>query len=140
MLSTLAFTMITFLYGFGKFTKFNEIRKILFHLLIYHILKNTLADEHLNWLEQKFNEEHFTYTKFKTDIYEVSLAEDNTQLYHAMKQSDYNVLAKVLQWEPLTVHNNESYILMKEIDDHFIGTFYDKEKEIVLHLLKTLYI
>ena len=42
--------------------------------------------------------------------------------------------------EPLTVHNNESYILMKEIDDHFIGTFYDKEKEIVLHLLKTLYI
>ncbi|PEC85156.1 ABC transporter permease [Bacillus cereus] len=128
MLSTLAFTMITFLYGFGKFTKFNEIRKNPFPFTYLSHTENTLGDEHLNWLEQKFNEEHFTYTKFKTDIYEVSLAEDNTQLYHAMKQSDYNVLAKVLQWEPLTVHNNESYILMKEIDDHFIGTFYDKEK------------
>lgn len=128
MLSTLAFTMITFLYGFGKFTKFNEIRKNPFPFTYLSHTENTLADEHLNWLEQKFNEEHFTYEKFKTDIYEVSLAEDNTQLYHAMKQSDYNVLAKVLQWEPLTVHNNESYILMKEIDDHFIGTFYDKEK------------
>lgn len=128
MLSTLAFTMITFLYGFGKFTKFNEIRKNPFPFTYLSHTENTLGDEHLNWLEQKFNEEQFTYEKFKTDIYEVSLAEDNTQLYHAMKQSDYNVLAKVLQWEPLTVHNNESYILMKEIDDHFIGTFYDKEK------------
>ncbi|MED0873850.1 ABC transporter permease [Bacillus mobilis] len=128
MLSTLAFTMITFLYGFGKFTKFNEIRKNPFPFTYLSHTENTLANEHLNWLEQKFNEEQFTYEKFKTDIYEVSLAEDNTQLYHAMKQSDYNVLAKVLQWEPLTVHNNESYILMKEIDDHFIGTFYDKEK------------
>ena len=128
MLSTLAFTMITFLYGFGKFTKFDEIRKNPFPFTYLSHTENTLADEHLNWLEQKFNEEQFTYEKFKTDIYEVSLAEDNTQLYHAMKQSDYNVLAKVLQWEPLTVHNNESYILMKEIDDHFIGTFYDKEK------------
>ncbi|AXY06454.1 ABC transporter permease [Bacillus thuringiensis LM1212] len=128
MLSTLAFTMITFLYGFGKFTKFNEIRKNPFPFTYLSHTENTLSDDHLNWLEQKFNEEQFTYEKFKTDIYEVSLAEDNTQLYHAMKQSDYNVLAKVLQWEPLTVHNNESYILMKEIDDHFIGTFYDKEK------------
>ncbi|MEI5914532.1 ABC transporter permease [Bacillus sp. RA(2023)] len=128
MLSTLAFTMITFLYGFGKFTKFNEIRKNPFPFTYLSHTENTLGDEHLNWLEQKFNEEQFTYEKFKTDIYEVSLAEDNTQLYHVMKQSDYNVLAKVLQWEPLTVHNNESYILMKEIDDHFIGTFYDKEK------------
>ena len=39
MLSTLAFTMITFLYGIGKFTKFDEIRKTLSRLLIYHILK-----------------------------------------------------------------------------------------------------
>ena len=39
MLSTLAFTMITFLYGFGKFTKFDAIRKTLFLLHIYHILK-----------------------------------------------------------------------------------------------------
>ena len=39
MLSTLAFTMITFLYGFGKFTKFDAIRQNPFRLRIYHILK-----------------------------------------------------------------------------------------------------
>ena len=128
MLSTLAFTMITFLYGFGKFTKFNEIRKNPFPFTYLSHTENTLGDEHLNWLEQKFNEEQFTYEKFKTDIYEVSLAEDNTQVYHVMKQSDYNVLANALNLDPLIVKNNESYILMKEIDDHFIGTFYDKEK------------
>ncbi|MDR2992903.1 MAG: ABC transporter permease [Bacillus cereus] len=129
MLSTLAFTMITFLYGFGTFTKFNEIRKNPFPFTYLSHTENTLADEHLNWLVQQFNKEQFTYEKFKTDIYEVSLAEDNTQLYHAMKQSDYNVLAHALNFDPLTVKNNESYILMKEIDDHFIGTFYDKEKK-----------
>ncbi|MBG9838997.1 MULTISPECIES: ABC transporter permease [Bacillus cereus group] len=137
MLSTLAFTMITFLYGFGKFTKFDEIRKNPFPFTYLSHTENTLGDEHLKWLEQKFNEEQFSYEKFKTDIYEVSLAEDNTQHYHVMKQSDYNVLAKVLQWEPLTVHNNESYILIKEIDDHFIGTFYDKEKKDSLTLTQS---
>ena len=80
MLSTLAFTMITFLYGFGKFTKFDAIRQNPFPFTYLSHTENTLADEHLNWLEQKFNEEHFTYTKFKTDIYEVSSAEDNTTL------------------------------------------------------------
>ncbi|MES5941051.1 MULTISPECIES: FtsX-like permease family protein [Bacillus] len=129
MLSTLAFTMITFLYGFGKFTKFDEIRRNPFPFTYLSHTENTLADEHLNWLKQKFNEEQFTYKQFKTDIYEVSSAEETPQLYYAMKQSDYNVLANALNFDPLTVKNNESYILMKEIDDHFIGTFYDKEKK-----------
>lgn len=70
MLSTLAFTMITFLYGFGKFMKFDTVRENPFPFTYLSHTENTLADEHLNWLEQKFNEEHFTYTKFKTDIYE----------------------------------------------------------------------
>ena len=39
MLSTLAFTMITFLYGFGKFMKFDTVRENPFPLHIYHILK-----------------------------------------------------------------------------------------------------
>ena len=76
MLSTLAFTMITFLYGFGKFTKFDEIKKNPFPFTYLSHTENTLADEHLNWLEQKFNDEHFTYEKFKTDIYEVSSGEE----------------------------------------------------------------
>ncbi|EJQ46161.1 Uncharacterized protein BWINRASL_04693 [Bacillus mycoides] len=134
MLSTLAFTMITFLYGFGKFTKFDAIRQNPFPFTYLSHTENTLADQHLNWLEQKFNEEHFTYTKFKTDIYEVSSAEENPQLYYAIKQSDYNILAKALNWEHLNVKNNESYILLKDIDDQFIGTIYDKEKNDTLTL------
>lgn len=134
MLSTLAFTMITFLYGFGKFTKFDAIRQNPFPFTYLSHTENTLADEHLNWLEQKFNEEHFTYMKFKTDIYEVSSAEDNTQLYYAIKQSDYNVLAKALNWETLTVNKNESYILMKDLDDQVIGTLHNKEQKNTLTL------
>ncbi|PKJ57545.1 ABC transporter permease [Bacillus sp. SN10] len=134
MLSTLAFTMITFLYGFGKFTKFDAIRQNPFPFTYLSHTENTLADEHLNWLEQKFNEEHFTYTKFKTDIYEVSSAEYNTQLYYAIKQSDYNVLAKALNWETLTVNKDESYILMKDLDDQVIGTLHNKEQKNTLTL------
>ncbi|KHG47345.1 ABC transporter permease [Bacillus anthracis] len=134
MLSTLAFTMITFLYGFGKFTKFDAIRENPFPFTYLSHTENTLADEHLNWLEQKLNEEHFTYTKFKTDIYEVSSAENNTQLYYAIKQSDYNVLAKALNWETLTVNKNESYILMKDLDDQVIGTLHNKEQKNTLTL------
>lgn len=134
MLSTLAFTMITFLYGFGKFTKFDAIRENPFPFTYLSHTENTLADEHLNWLEQKFNEEHFTYTKFKTDIYEVSSAENNTQLYYAIKQSDYNVLAKALNLEKLTVNKNESYILMKDLDDQVIGTLHNKEQKNTLTL------
>ena len=134
MLSTLAFTMITFLYGFGKFMKFDTVRENPFPFTYLSHTENTLADEHLNWLEQKFNEEHFTYTKFKTDIYEVSSAEDNTQLYYAIKQSDYNVLAKALNFEKLTVNKNESYILMKDLDDQVIGTLHNEEKKNTLTL------
>ncbi|XLP21280.1 FtsX-like permease family protein [Bacillus toyonensis] len=134
MLSTIAFTMITFLYGFGKFTKFDAIRQNPFPFTYLSHTENTLADEHLNWLEQKFNEEHFTYTKFKSDIYEVSSAEDNTQLYYAIKQSDYNVLAKALNWETLAVNKDESYILMKDLDDQVVGTIHTKEKKNTLTL------
>ncbi|MGW8750773.1 FtsX-like permease family protein [Bacillus wiedmannii] len=134
MLSTLAFTMITFLYGFGKFTKFDAIRQNPFPFTYLSHTENTLADEHLNWLEQKFNEEHFTYKKLKTDIYEVSSAEENPKLYYAIKQSDYNILAKALNWETLTVNKNESYILLKDLDDQVIGTLHNQEKKNTLTL------
>ncbi|MFK4416232.1 MULTISPECIES: ABC transporter permease [Bacillus] len=134
MLSTLAFTMITFLYGFGKFTKFDAVRENPFPFTYLSHTENTLADEHLNWLEQKFNEEQFTYKQFKTDIYEVSSAEENPKLYYTIKQSDYNILAKALNWEHLNVKNNESYILMKDIDDQFIGTIYDTDRKDILTL------
>ncbi|HHT7188114.1 TPA: FtsX-like permease family protein [Bacillus cereus] len=134
MLSTLAFTMITFLYGFGKFSKFDEIKENPFPFTYLSHTENTLTAEHLNWLEQKFHEEQFTYEKFKTDIYEVSLAEDNKQLYYAIKQSDYNVLAKALNWETLTVNKNESYVLIKDLDAQVIGSLHDRVKNKTLTL------
>ncbi len=47
-------------------------------------------------MQKFFNEEHFTYDKFRTDMCKLSSAEDITQLYYAIKQSDYNVLANAL--------------------------------------------
>ncbi|MBJ8111823.1 ABC transporter permease [Bacillus cereus group sp. N6] len=134
MLSTLAFTMITFLYGFGKFTKFDAVRENPFPFTYLSHTENTLADEHLNWLKQKFNEEQFTYKQFKTDIYEVSSAEETPQLYYAIKQSDYNILAKALNWENLHVKNNESYILIKDLDNQVFETLHDQKTRNALTL------
>ncbi|MDP7992675.1 ABC transporter permease [Bacillus sp. MHSD_36] len=134
MLSTLAFTMITFLYGFGKFTKFDAIRENPFPFTYLSHTENTLADEHLNWLKQKFNEEQFSYKQFKTDIYEVSSAEENQQLYYAIKQSDYTILAKALNWENLHVKNNESYVLIKDLDNQVFETLHDQKTRNALTL------
>lgn len=134
MLSTLAFTMITFLYGFGKFTKFDAVRENPFPFTYLSHTENTLADEHLNWLKQKFNEEQFAYTQFKTDIYEVSSAEEPPHLYYAIKQSDYNILAKALHWENLHVKNNESYVLIKDLDNQVFETLHDQKTRNTLTL------
>ncbi|QIW19102.1 ABC transporter permease [Bacillus thuringiensis] len=134
MLSTLAFTMITFLYGFGKFTKFDAVRENPFPFTYLSHTENTLADEHLNWLKQKFNEEQFTYKQFKTDIYEVSSAEETPQLYYAIKQSDYNILAKALNWENLHLKNNESYVLIKDLDNQVFETLHDQKTRNALTL------
>lgn len=134
MLSTLAFTMITFLYGFGKFTKFDAVRENPFPFTYLSHTENTLADEHLNWLKQKFNEEQFAYTQFKTDIYEVSSAEETPHLYYAIKQSDYNILAKALNWENLHVKNNESYVLIKDLDNQVFETLHDQKTRNTLTL------
>ncbi|KAA0762249.1 ABC transporter permease [Bacillus sp. SH5-2] len=134
MLSTLAFTMITFLYGFGKFTKFDAVRENPFPFTYLSHTENTLADEHLNWLKQKFDEEQFTYKQFKTDIYEVSSAEESPQFYYAIKQSDYNILAKALNWENLHLKNNESYVLIKDLDNQVFETLHDQKTRNTLTL------
>ena len=48
-------------------------------------------------------------------------------------------LLKALNLEKLTVNKNESYILMKDLDDQVIGTLHNEERKILLHLLKTIY-
>ncbi|MGU3368802.1 FtsX-like permease family protein [Bacillus mycoides] len=115
MLSTIAFTMITFLYGFGKFTKLDVTRSSPFPFSYFSYDANPFANEHLTWLEQQLQKENFSYKKIKADLYETPLKEDEgvtayNDIY-AMKQSDYNRLAASLRMKQLFLSDNEAYVL-----------------------------
>ncbi|MDC7747802.1 ABC transporter permease [Bacillus cereus] len=115
MLSTIAFTMITFLYGFGKFIKLEVNRTSPFPISYFSYDANPFVTEHLNWLEQQLQKEHFPYQKIKADIYETPLKEDkDIAIYndvYAIKQSDYNKLANSLRMKQLFMDDNEAYVL-----------------------------
>ena len=115
MLSTIAFTMITFLYGFGKFTKLDVTRTSPFPFSYFSYDANPFVNEHLTWLEKQLQKENFSYKKIKTDLYETALKEDEgittyNDIY-AMKQSDYNKLAASLLMKQLFMSDNEAYVL-----------------------------
>ncbi|PQZ55802.1 MULTISPECIES: FtsX-like permease family protein [Bacillus] len=115
MLSTIAFTMITFLYGFGKFTKLEVTRSSPFPFSYFSYDANPFVNEHLTWLEQQLQKENFSYKKIKADLYETPLKEDEgitayNDIY-AMKQSDYNKLAAALRMKQLFMSDNEAYVL-----------------------------
>ncbi|PGM65428.1 ABC transporter permease [Bacillus cereus] len=115
MLSTVAFTMITFLYGLGKFTKLDVTRSSPFPISYFSYDANPFVTEHLNWLEQQLQAEHFSYKEIKTDLYETPLKEDEgVAIYndvYAINQSDYNKLAKSLNMKQLFMNDNETYVL-----------------------------
>ncbi|HHT7188113.1 TPA: FtsX-like permease family protein [Bacillus cereus] len=115
MLSTVAFTMITFLYGVGKFTKLEVTRNSPFPFSYFSYDENPFVNEHLNWLEQQFQKENFSYEKLNVDLYAAPLKEDEgTAIYndvYAIKQSDYNKLAASLHMKQLFLDNNEAYVL-----------------------------
>ncbi|MBZ4220669.1 ABC transporter permease [Bacillus wiedmannii] len=115
MLSTIAFTMITFLYGFGKFTKLDVTRTSPFPFSYFSYDANPFVNEHLTWLEKQLQKENFSYKKIKTHLYETALKEDEgittyNDIY-AMKQSDYNKLAASLRMKQLFMSDNEAYVL-----------------------------
>ncbi|MED1559684.1 ABC transporter permease [Bacillus paramycoides] len=115
MLSTVAFTMITFLYGFGKFTKLDVTRSSPFPFSYFSYEANPFTNEHLTWLEQQLQKENFSYKKIKADLYETPLKEDEgitayNDVY-AMKQSDYNKLAASLRMKQLFMSDNETYVI-----------------------------
>ncbi|MED1411798.1 MULTISPECIES: FtsX-like permease family protein [Bacillus] len=115
MLSTVAFTMITFLYGFGKFTKLDVTRSSPFPFSYFSYEANPFTNEHLTWLEQQLQKENFSYKKIKADLYETPLKEDEgitayNDIY-AMKQSDYNKLAASLRMKQLFMSDNEAYVI-----------------------------
>lgn len=115
MLSTVAFTMITFLYGLGKFTKLEVTISSPFPISYFSYDANPFVTEHLNWLEQQLQKENFSYKKIKVDIYEAPLQEDkDVAIYnnvYAIKQSDYNKLADSLRMKQLFIDDNEAYVL-----------------------------
>ncbi|EEL26447.1 ABC transporter permease protein [Bacillus cereus Rock1-15] len=115
MLSTIAFTMITFLYGVGNFTKLEVTRSSPFPFSYFSYDANPFVNDHLNWLEQQLRKENFSYKKIKADLYETPLKEDEgitayNDIY-AIKQSDYNKLAASLQMKQLFMKDNEAYVL-----------------------------
>ncbi|MGE6540084.1 FtsX-like permease family protein [Bacillus luti] len=115
MLSTVAFTMITFLYGFGKFIKLEVSRTSPFPISYFSYDANPFVNEHLTWLEQQLQKENFSYKKIKADLYETPLKEDkDIAIYndvYAIKQSDYNQLANSLRMKELFMNDNEAYVL-----------------------------
>ncbi|MBE7147044.1 ABC transporter permease [Bacillus mycoides] len=115
MLSTVAFTMITFLYGFGKFIKLEVTKTSPFPISYFSYDANPFVTEHLNWLEQQLQRENFSYEKINADLYEAPLKEDQgVAIYndvYAIKQSDYNKLAASLRMKQLFMDDNEAYVL-----------------------------
>ncbi|OQR53928.1 FtsX-like permease family protein [Bacillus sp. CDB3] len=115
MLSTLAFTMITFLYSFGKFAKLDVERNSSFAFSYFSYDENPFTSQHLNWLEEQLKDGKFAYKKTKVDLYATPLkAESGTEIYYdiyAIKQSDYNKLATSVQLKQLFMNDNETYIL-----------------------------
>ncbi|QWH19857.1 ABC transporter permease [Bacillus mycoides] len=115
MLSTIAFTMITFLYGFGKFMKIDVERNSPFAFSYFSFDENPFTSQHLNWLEKQLEDGQFSYDKIKVDLYATPVeAKNNTEIYYdtyAIKQSDYNKLATSLQLQKLFINENETYVL-----------------------------
>ncbi|MCZ6941387.1 ABC transporter permease [Bacillus mycoides] len=115
MLSTIAFTMITFLYGFGKFMKLDVARNSPFAFSYFSYDENPFTSQHLNWLEKQLEDGQFSYDKIKVDLYATPVeAENNRDIYYdtyAIKQSDYNKLATSLQLKQLFINDNETYVL-----------------------------
>ncbi|KIV67671.1 Bacitracin export permease protein BceB [Bacillus mycoides] len=115
MLSTIAFTMITFLYGFGKFMKLDVERNSPFAFSYFSFDENPFTSQHLNWLEKQLEDGQFSYDKIKVDLYATPVeAKNNSEIYYdtyAIKQSDYNKLATSLQLQKLFINENETYVL-----------------------------
>ncbi|MDM5190504.1 ABC transporter permease [Bacillus sp. DX4.1] len=133
MLSTLAFTMITFIYGFGKFIKFDATQNKPFPFTYLSYDANPMASQHIDWLEQRLSQEDFTYKTYKTDLYAVSLEEDELTPYrrdaYVLKQSDYNKLATALNLKHLSVKDNETYILPGHGYQSLLGPLEERFKQ-----------
>ncbi|KXO06058.1 ABC transporter permease [Bacillus thuringiensis] len=115
MLSTIAFTMITFLYGFGKFMKLEAERISPFAFSYVSYEANPFTSQHLSLLEKQLQDEKFSYDKIKVELYATPLKEDESvedyDGIYAIKQSDYNKLANSLQLKKLFMNDNEAYVL-----------------------------
>ncbi|WP_369902077.1 FtsX-like permease family protein [Bacillus manliponensis] len=115
MLSTVAFTMITFIYGFGKFTKLTVMSDKPFPFTYISYDHNPLVDNHIAWLNNRLTEGGFSYEQITVDLYEATIQETEESPYmrdiYIINEDDYNKLATALQLKTISVQNNEAYIL-----------------------------
>ncbi|WP_020061380.1 FtsX-like permease family protein [Bacillus sp. 123MFChir2] len=125
MLSTLAFTMITFIYGFGKFTKAQIVKDTPFPFTYLSFDANPIASQHIDWLEQQLKAEKFEYTKTQVDLYGVSFQKETNSPYEAevyvLKQSDYNQLATALHRQKVFLKDDETYLIPGHAYQNLIG-------------------
>lgn len=125
MLSTLAFTMITFIYGFGKFTKAQIVKENPFPFTYLSYNMNPIASQHIDWLEQQLKTDGFEYNKIQVDLYGVSLQKDTNFPYedevYVLKQSDYNQLATALHRQRVFLKDDEVYLLPGHAYQNVIG-------------------
>ncbi|CAM4163873.1 ABC transporter permease [Bacillus manliponensis] len=115
MLSTVAFTMITFIYGFGKFTKLTVMSDKPFPFTYISYDQNPLVDNHIAWLNNRLTEDGFSYEQITVDLYEANIQETEETPYmrdiYIISEDDYNKLATALQLKNISVQGNEAYIL-----------------------------
>ena len=125
MLSTLAFTMITFIYGFGKFTKAQIVKDHPFPFTYLSYDANPIASQHIDWLEQQLKTEKFEYNKIQVDLYGgVSLQKETNSFFdevYVLKQSDYNQLATALHRQKVSIKDDDTYLLPGHAYQNLIG-------------------
>ncbi|MDC2865185.1 ABC transporter permease [Bacillus sp. BP-3] len=108
ILSTIAFSIITPLYAFNKYTNASIEEAFPFPFAYVSHEGNTFETKHMEALEKELRTDKFTYQKHRAIIYQDKAGNEDIWI---IKQSDYNSLAKFLNRPPIQLTNKETYLV-----------------------------
>ncbi|WP_020061378.1 FtsX-like permease family protein [Bacillus sp. 123MFChir2] len=108
ILSTIAFTIITPLYAFNKYTRASIEEAFPFPFAYVSHEGNQLETKHMEALEKELQTDKFTYQKRTTIIYKDRAVNEDIWI---IKQSDYNSLAQLLNRPQVQLAEKETYIV-----------------------------
>lgn len=108
ILSTIAFSIITPLYAFNKYTKASIEEAFPFPFAYVSREGNVFETKHMEALEKELRTDKFTYQKHKAIIYKDKARNDDIWI---IKQSDYNSLAQLLNHPQIQLAEKETYIV-----------------------------